>query len=138
MNTTIKKFISLSLIGGFILQLAACGTIIHPERKGQGAGQLDPSIVLLDAIGLLFFLVPGVIAFAVDFNNGTIYLPNSSASINSNEVNFVAIEGDITDEKIEKLVLKETEKTINLDGSEVQSIKKVVTLSALKNELRFL
>jgi hypothetical protein len=36
---------------------------------------LDWSIVALDAVGLLFFFVPGVIAFAVDFNNGTIYLP---------------------------------------------------------------
>ncbi|MDZ4685161.1 MAG: hypothetical protein SH850_08725 [Planctomycetaceae bacterium] len=52
-----------------------CGTILHPERKGQPAGPLDWSIVALDAVGLLFFFVPGVIAFAVDFNNGTIYLP---------------------------------------------------------------
>ena len=29
----------------------------------------------LNSIGLLFFFVPGVIAFAVDFINGTIYLP---------------------------------------------------------------
>ncbi|HUQ67998.1 MAG TPA: hypothetical protein VM165_00655 [Planctomycetaceae bacterium] len=52
-----------------------CGTILHPERRGQPAGPLDWSIVALDAVGLLFFFVPGVIAFAVDFNNGTIYLP---------------------------------------------------------------
>lgn len=52
-----------------------CGTILHPERRGQPAGPLDWSIVLLDAIGLLFFFIPGVIAFAVDFSNGTIYLP---------------------------------------------------------------
>jgi hypothetical protein len=52
-----------------------CGTILHPERKGQPPGPLDWSIVALDAVGLLFFFVPGVIAFAVDFNNGTIYLP---------------------------------------------------------------
>lgn len=52
-----------------------CGTIFHPERKGQLAGPLDWEIVALDAIGLLFFFIPGVIAFAVDFNNGSIYLP---------------------------------------------------------------
>ncbi len=59
---------------------AGCGTIMHPERKGQPAGNLDWSIVALDGIGLLFFLVPGVIAFAVDFNNGSIYLPSEKSS----------------------------------------------------------
>lgn len=54
---------------------SGCGTIFWPERKGQPPGPLDPKVVILDAIGLLFFFIPGVIAFAVDFNNGTIYLP---------------------------------------------------------------
>jgi hypothetical protein len=54
---------------------AGCGTILHPDRRGQPAGNLDWGIVALDAIGLFFFFLPGVIAFAVDFNNGTIYLP---------------------------------------------------------------
>ena len=54
---------------------AGCGTILHPERRGQPAGPLDWRIAGLDALGLLLFFVPGVIAFAVDFNNGTIYLP---------------------------------------------------------------
>jgi hypothetical protein len=63
---------ALSVLG---ISAAGCGTILHPERKGQPAGPLDWSIVALDAVGLLFFFVPGVIAFAVDFNNGTIYLP---------------------------------------------------------------
>jgi hypothetical protein len=54
---------------------SGCGTILYPERRGQPAGRLDWGIVALDAVGLLFFFVPGVIAFAVDFNNGTIYLP---------------------------------------------------------------
>jgi hypothetical protein len=35
---------------------------------------------VLDGIGLLVFLVPGVIAFAVDFATGAIYLPPSSSS----------------------------------------------------------
>jgi hypothetical protein len=58
-----------------VAALSGCGTILYPERRGQPAGRLDWGIVALDAVGLLFFFVPGVIAFAVDFNNGTIYLP---------------------------------------------------------------
>jgi hypothetical protein len=60
--------------------LSGCGTILFPERRGQSAGMLDWKIVALDGIGLLFFFVPGVIAFAVDFNNGTIYLPPSECT----------------------------------------------------------
>ena len=62
------------------IHLMACGTILYPERKGQNAGRLDPSIVILNAVGLLFFIIPGVIAFAVDFNNGCIYLPGGRSS----------------------------------------------------------
>jgi len=59
------------------LQLVSCGTILYPERKGQIDGRLDIGVVLLDGIGLLFFIIPGVIAYAVDFSNGTIYLPGT-------------------------------------------------------------
>lgn len=34
---------------------------------------IDPGIAVLDGLGLLLFIVPGVIAFAVDFTTGTIY-----------------------------------------------------------------
>lgn len=135
---TIKKFISVSIGAALVIQLSACGTILHPERKGQVSGLLDTRIVVLDAIGLLFFFVPGVIAFAVDFTNGTIYLPGTSASTSTGEVNVVNIEGDITNEKIEKIILEQTGKTISLNDSNVESVKKMTTLNALKSEVRFL
>jgi len=74
------RFMSLSFFGLLEIATLGCGTILHPARKGQPAGQLDWGVVALDAVGLLFFFVPGVIAFAVDFNNGTIYLPSEEAS----------------------------------------------------------
>lgn len=54
---------------------SGCGTILYPERRGQPAGRLDWGVVALNGIGLLVFFVPGVIAFAVDFITGAIYLP---------------------------------------------------------------
>jgi hypothetical protein len=68
--------------GVAVLLIAAtgCGTILYPERRGQRAGELDPGVVLLDALGLLVFFVPGVIAFAVDFSTGAIYLPRGQRS----------------------------------------------------------
>jgi hypothetical protein len=68
---------ALQLISGSALcaGLTGCGTIFYPERIGQSHGPLDWKVVALDTIGLLLFVVPGVIAFIVDFHNGTIYLP---------------------------------------------------------------
>lgn len=70
-----RRFMFLGVLGLAEMTVVGCGTVLHPERKGQPAGKMDWSVVALDGIGLLFFFVPGVIAFAVDFNNGTIYLP---------------------------------------------------------------
>jgi hypothetical protein len=74
------KGLSSSLCGLLLLQLVACGTLIYPERRGQKAGELDPVIVVLDAIGLIFFIIPGVAAFIIDFDTGAIYLPQGKGS----------------------------------------------------------
>lgn len=55
--------------------VTGCGTLLHPERRGQRTGDLDWKIVALDGLGLMLFFVPGVIAFAVDFATGAIFLP---------------------------------------------------------------
>jgi len=51
--------------------------LLHPERQDQDTNsksKLDAKIVALDAVGCLFFILPGLIAFIVDFNTKTIYL----------------------------------------------------------------
>lgn len=67
-----RQWLAATLVA---VQQSGCGTIFWPERRGQPAGPLDLKVVALDAVGLLFFFVPGVIAFAVDFATGAIYLP---------------------------------------------------------------
>ncbi|WP_106420293.1 hypothetical protein [Salinicola tamaricis] len=57
-----------------------CGTLFYPERKGQLPGRIDPGVAIADGIGLLFFIVPGVIAYAIDFSNNTIYLPGEAGA----------------------------------------------------------
>jgi len=84
MNSLFKSWycrgVALGLCGLMLLQLAACGTIIYPERRGQSKGELDPLIVVLDAVGILFFIIPGVASFIIDFNTGAIYLPRGQRS----------------------------------------------------------
>jgi hypothetical protein len=75
LKNSITQFISLLVCSAMLLQLVSCGTLLYPERRGQKSGELDVAVVLLDAIGLLFFIIPGVVAFAVDIDTGAIYLP---------------------------------------------------------------
>lgn len=105
MNNQITKIIIMGISLGLVAQLTACGTILHPERKGQRSGSIDPKIAIFDAIGLLFFLIPGVIAFAVDFSNGTIYLPGGRrASLSPQELERVTINGKVNEAELAKLI----------------------------------
>ena len=76
----LQKLASRLITVALVFQLLGCGTILYPERRNQPSGKLDTDIVLLDGVGLLFFLIPGVIAFAVDFATGAIYLPAGASS----------------------------------------------------------
>ncbi|WP_291063972.1 hypothetical protein [Hyphomonas sp.] len=85
------------------VSLSACGTIMYPERKGQIDGKIDTTVAILDGIGLLLFLVPGVIAFAVDFSNGTIYLPGTGRRAEATRVKEVAYTGALTKARLDSV-----------------------------------
>jgi len=74
------RALSLVVLAMLLIQQFGCGTIMYPERKGQRGGSIDAGVAVLDGIGLLFFIIPGVIAFAVDFSTGAIYLPGGHHS----------------------------------------------------------
>ena len=70
------RVIGGALIATLLTQLTACGTIFYPDRRGQIGGKIDPVVAAMDAIGILFYVIPGLIAFGVDFATGAIYLPH--------------------------------------------------------------
>ncbi|HTN30082.1 MAG TPA: polyribonucleotide nucleotidyltransferase [Pseudomonas sp.] len=72
---TPPRLLCVTLGGALLTQLAACGTLFYPERRGQIDGKLDPVVFALDAVGLLLYIVPGLIALGIDFATGAIYLP---------------------------------------------------------------
>lgn len=80
MNRSVKRGVAASCLLVLMMNLTACGYFLYPERKGQAGGRVDPVVVILDGAGLLFGLLPGIVAFAVDFTNGTIYLPAGGSS----------------------------------------------------------
>lgn len=109
-----------------MLHVTSCGTLMYPERRGQAAGKIDPQIAILNGIGLLFFLVPGVVAFAVDFSNGTIYLPAGGASLEvlpTDLADMVAVnvgERALNASGIEALVLEHTGRRVDLSHATVK------------------
>lgn len=107
-----------------VFQLVGCGTILYPERKGQKAGRIDAGVALLDAVGLLFFLIPGVIAFAVDFNNGTIYLPGGRSSLdlkNLKQVKFDPKRASLAG--VERIINEQTGLSVKLDQPNMRITK---------------
>lgn len=101
-------------------QLTACGTLLYPERRGQTNGQIDVGVVGLNTIGLLFFLVPGVVAFGVDFVTGAIYLPGGGiANLTKDELEKIKVTPDAID--VEKF------KTVIAQRADIQLPKEVYT-----------
>lgn len=78
-SVTRREWLLLGLVAAMTPQATGCGTLLYPERRGQRSGRFDWGVVALNAVGLLFFFIPGVIAFAVDFSTGAIYLPESAS-----------------------------------------------------------
>lgn len=120
-----KKLTALALGAALITQLAACGTILHPERKGQTGGRLDAGVVILDGIGLLFFLIPGVIAFAVDFSNGTIYLPGGNVKLSPAETDSLVAKGEIDKAAVLALVSTRTGEKLSLDSVGAMEVRRL-------------
>ena len=52
-----REILHQALTASVLVVTAGCGTVLHPERRGQEAGPLDWNVVALDAVGLLFFFV---------------------------------------------------------------------------------
>lgn len=76
-----SRLIVAALSVTLLTQLSACGTLFFPDRRGQIEGRIDPLVAGLNAIGVLFYVLPGLIAFGIDFATGAIYLPEDKYSV---------------------------------------------------------
>jgi hypothetical protein len=122
-------------------KLAGCGVLLHPERVGQPRGEMDWEIVALDALGLILFFIPGVVAFVVDFSTGAIYLPPCGGYSGTEPVpadqqwRMVAVPPDeLTQTGIAATVTRETGKPVDLTAPEVQS-RPIDSLDAAEQEM---
>ncbi|MGH8437410.1 MAG: polyribonucleotide nucleotidyltransferase [Pseudomonas sp.] len=110
------------VIGGvlavtLLTQLSACGTLFFPDRRGQIEGKIDPVVAGLNAIGILFYVLPGLIAFGIDFATGAIYLPEGqSAQVDPQRLQeTIGADGKVDNTRLKALIERETGHSLPLD-----------------------
>jgi len=127
----ITKAVAMSLTMVMVFELTACGTIFYPERKGQRGGHIDPVVAVADAVGLLFYFIPGIIAFAVDFSTGAIYESHGRhSSLTPDELKSVTENGKVNKQALNKILSQKFGQPINVDASNVQ-VKKFSSTDTL-------
>lgn len=124
MTPLLRRGLTGLALGVSITALVGCGTLFYPERKGQQSGRIDPTVAIANGVGLLFFIVPGVVAYAVDFSNGTIYLPSGHTSAG---VDVLRLEEDMDVATLERLLSEKSGKPVSLD-SELLRVEEVASL----------
>lgn len=73
MATKSSAIAAMVVSAALALQATGCGTILYPERRGTTGGRIDTGVAVMDGLWCLLFIVPGVVAYIVDFSNGAIY-----------------------------------------------------------------
>lgn len=124
----LKTSLSIMMILFVLIQTGACGFILYPERKGQTSGRIDPGVAILDAILLIPGILPGVIAFAVDFVSGCIYLPGGYVNVDvvseGQDEQRLALAADQLDlSTLERLLSEKTGKPVHLDRDDIRILR---------------
>ena len=131
-----KKLLAAMLVSCILSNTAGCGVLLYPERQGQKGGDIDVQVALLNGIGLVFFLVPGLVAFAIDFHQGTIYLPNTYGYLpntddslrdnnkdfaNHNGLHSIKLGRTINAQTIERVILDQVGVRIDLSAQNIRA-----------------
>ncbi len=118
---SLKKLTAAMLTAALVTQLSACGTLLYPERRGQIDGQIDPAIAVLNGIGILFYVIPGLIAFAIDFSTGAIYLPNAQYSVAPETLSpAINADGTLNQAKLQAILEQQLDITLPLNHPNLQ------------------
>lgn len=115
--STQTRVIGGLIVAALLTQLTACGTLFFPDRRGQIEGRIDPVVAGLNAIGILFYVIPGLIAFGIDFATGAIYLPGGLTSqVDPQDLqNVVDADGKVDPIKLKALIEVQTGHSLPLN-----------------------
>lgn len=111
------KFVAGAVVAGLLTQMSACGSIFFPDRRGQIDGRIDPLVAGLDAVGILFYVIPGLIAFGIDYATGAIYLPGGASAYVAPEKlqQAVGSDGKVNTQKLQAILETELGRHLPLD-----------------------
>jgi hypothetical protein len=128
MRNIITKSVFGIIMMSLVLQLAACGTLLYPERRGQKQGEIDVKVAVFDAIGLLFFIIPGLVAYIIDFETGAIYLPAGKRNVvmlEDRDLNIIHVNPELlrNPETVKEIVAREMELPCIVDWSRLEKSK---------------
>lgn len=84
---------SLLAAATLIAMLPSCARIVHPERVGNRSGVVDVGPLVVDLLLFIPGLIPGVIAIAVDFGSGAIYVRNDVGELEDAGLRFALVSG---------------------------------------------
>lgn len=120
-----RRWFLRSMLAACAASASGCGSILYPERVGQPRrGPLDWKVVVMDGACLLLFFVPGVVAFAVDWYNGTLFLPAHQCRHRHDPVEgMVQVDlgrDPLTQDRLEAEILKLTGQRISLADESVR------------------
>jgi hypothetical protein len=127
MQYSFRKMSAIALISFMVLQMSGCGYFMYPERRGNHrGGEIDVKVAILDGLGLLFGIIPGVVAYAVDFTSGAIYLPAGKRNVVINEAQgvrtvYVSPEQLKNPEVVKSIVAKEMELPTTVDWGKLET-----------------
>jgi len=88
------KVLALALLVALTFATINCGVLLHPERKGQKGGNIDPSALVMDCLWLIAGVVPGVVALVVDFATGGIYKPGMAMNMSPGQAFTFRLRGE--------------------------------------------
>ncbi|MBF8780027.1 polyribonucleotide nucleotidyltransferase [Pseudomonas fulva] len=112
-----NRLIGGALVATLLTQLTACGTLLYPDRRGQIEGRIDPVVAALDAVGILFYVIPGLVAFGIDFATGAIYYPGgTTAQVDPARLHqAVGSDGQVDKAKLQAILEAELGQRLPLD-----------------------
>jgi hypothetical protein len=122
------KMVAFAAMLFVVVQTGACGFILYPERKGRTNGRIDPGVAILDAILLLPGILPGVIAFAVDFVTGCIYISYNQADIDTlkpggDPDTMTTASSSLDVKALERILSEYAGKPVHIDASQVTVLR---------------
>jgi|WetSurMetagenome_2_1015567.scaffolds.fasta_scaffold144394_3 hypothetical protein len=125
LGCSLNRIIGLIVLAAFFIMSSSCGTLLYPERRGQGKGSIDAGVAVLDGLGLILFVIPGLVAFTVDFATGAIYLPRGQrTSLDLDNIRVVKVKPkNLTRKNVNMIVKTDSGVTEDIDFAKARVYK---------------